>query len=132
METLDQSNNNQISERAIRNLSASSVWIIIVSSVGLFTGLLFLYGAFQKMSSSYGSEEGGIILIMALIFIGIHVVGLTYGISLNKLKIYDANDFDKASSKHNGYWIFVGIVYIIWFLLLLMALANGGGNMFRF
>src|SRR5688500_7718108 len=100
METLDQSSNNQISERAIRNLSASSVWIIIVSSVGLFTGLFFLYGAFQAMSSYYGSQQGGIILIMALIWIALHVIGLNYGISLNKLKIYSAEDFDKASSKH--------------------------------
>lgn len=129
METLDQSNNNQISERAIRNLSASSVWVIIASSVGLLSGLYFLYGAFKLMSSFYVSQQGGILLIMSLIFISLHLVGLIYGISLTKLKVYSAEDFDKASARHNAYWIFCGIIYIIWFLLFLLALA-GGGNPF--
>lgn len=132
MDTLDENNNNQISERAIRNLSQSGVWVIIVSSVGIFTGMFILYSAFKLMSNPFGSQQAGIILILALIWISIHVVGLNYGISLNKIKIYNAEDFDKASSKHNVYWIFVGIIYIIWFLLFLMGLASNGGNVFRF
>jgi hypothetical protein len=129
METLDQNSNNQISERAIRNLSMSAIWVIIASSVGLFTGLYFMYGAFQLMSSFYGSQQGGILLIMSLIFSSIHIVGLIYGVSLTKLKVFSAEDFEKASARHNAYWIFCGVVYIIWFLLLLMALS-GGGNPF--
>ncbi len=132
METLDQSTNNQISERAIRNLSSSSVWVIIVSSVGIFTGLFILYTAFKLMSMPYyGSQAGGIYLILSFIWIGLHIMGLSYGIGLSKLKIFSADEFDRACAKHTAYWIFVGIVYIIWFLLFLMAIAGSGGNIFR-
>lgn len=130
METLDQSNSNQISERAIRNLSSSSVWIIIASAVGIFTALYFLYVAAMLMSSPYASQQGGVMLIFSLIFAVMHVLGLLYGISLTKLKIFNADDFDKASIKHNTYWIYVGIVYIIWFLLMLLGLAGGAGRYF--
>src|SRR5687768_5322387 len=131
METLDQSTNNQISERAIRNLSSSSVWIIIVSSVGLIFSLWLLYNAFQLLSHPFASNQGGILLIISLVIAGLEIVGLNYGVSLTKLKIYTAEDFDKAMAKHNAYWIFCGIVWIVWFLFFLMGLSGGGfGRMF--
>ncbi|HYG51681.1 MAG TPA: hypothetical protein VD905_12300 [Flavobacteriales bacterium] len=131
METLDhsQSNSSQISERAIRNLQQSSVWIIIVSSVGLFMGLYFLYGAFQNMDRGYGrGDMAGVMLIAALIVLAQHILGLTYGIALSKLKIYSPEELDNASSKQMAYWVFCGIVSIISFLLILMAISNGGGR----
>lgn len=132
MDTLDQSENNQISERAIRNLTSSSVWIIIASSVSAIMGLYMLYIAFMLMSSSYSSSQGGVILIFSLIWIALAIVGLNYGVNLSKLKVYSAEEFDRASAKHNAYWIFVGIIYIIWFLLFMLAIAGGGGRAFRF
>lgn len=129
METLDHNetnSNNQIPERAVRNLQQSSVWIIIVSAVGMFSGLYFLYIATAAMGNRYASSQGTILMIMSLVFITMHVLGLVYGIALSKLKIYNANDFDAASSKQMTYWVFCGIVYIIWFLLMLMTLSSGG------
>lgn len=131
METLDQTGNNQISERAIRNLTSSAVWIIISSCVSLIVGLYVLYIAFRAMSIPYASGQGGVMLIIALIWIALAVVGLNYGIGLSTIKIYTPEAFEKASIKHNAYWIFVGIVYIIWFLLFMMSIAGGGGRMFR-
>jgi hypothetical protein len=128
METLDQNNiqnSNQISERTIRNFHQASVWIIIASAVGLFTGLYFLYAATKLMSYSYASSQASVIMIMSLVFITMHIIGLTYGINMSKLKIYTSEEFDRASSKHMTYWVFCGIVYIIWFLLMLMNLSGG-------
>jgi len=131
MDTLDRSENNQISERAIRNLSSSSVWIIISSACGMVTGLYFLYTAFLAMSSPFRSQAGGILLIFALIITSLHIVGLTYGVGLSKVKVYTPEELDRASAKQNAYWIFAGIAYIIWTLLLLLALSSGGmGRMF--
>ena len=133
MDTLDQNENanSRISERAIRNLSSSSVWIIITSACGMVTGLYFLYAAFMMMSHPFGSQAGGIILILALIMTSLHIVGLTYGVGLSKIKIYSAEEMDRAAAKQNAYWIFAGIAYSIWTLLLLMSLAGGGmGRMF--
>lgn len=131
MDTLDRSENNQISERAIRNLSSSSVWIIISSACGMVTGLYFLYAAFLMMSSPFRSQAGGIILIFALIITSLHIVGLAYGVGLSKVKVYTPEELDRASAKQNAYWIFAGIAYIIWTLLLLLSLSSGGmGRMF--
>ena len=83
------------------------------------------------MSYSYAADQGGVMLIMSLIVLAMHIVGLNYGIALSKLKIFSAEDFEKATSKQMAYWIFLGIIHIIFFLLFLMGLANGGGA-FRF
>lgn len=136
METLDQNenSNSRISERSIRYLSSSATWIIISSACGIVTGLYFLYIALAMMSiSRYGyggggaSIVGGFLLIFALIATSLHIVGLTYGLGLSKIKVYSAEEMEKASAKQNAYWIFAGIAYIVWTLLMLLSLANGGG-----
>lgn len=133
METLDQNENtnSHISERAIRNLTSSATWIIISSACGIVTGLYFLYiatammgaGSFNRMASTVG----GFFMIFALIATALHIVGLTYGVGLSKIKMYSAEEMERASAKQNAYWIFAGIAYIIWTLLILMAMAGGGG-----
>jgi len=137
MQTLDDATvatGSELTPQAVNDLKGSTPWMKFMAILGFIGAAFTLIGALMMLAAGSQVQGGAILAVLYIVFAGVYFyvsyLLLQWSNSLSGfVTSRSPSQLEAAAAKQKSFWMTVGVITIVGFVLVIIMLIAGVGFM---